>query len=357
MSQQGAEFAGRVSGSWTRILLATLVIATGVGMLAAVDQVDGRSLASALARITGWQFALICGVYGLSVLADTAGWRATLARGARPSWPRLFLTKCAGDAVNVLTALGALGGEATKAWLLRREIPYATTVPSLLVTKTSLVLAQALLLAVGIALAWSTGTGSATLVGAMGGLLLVEVIGIGGFVLVQVTGVLGRAGRLFGWAGGGGLHAAQQLDRSLRDFYRREWRSLLRSAALHFAGWMVGAVEAFLVLRSLGVPASLTTATVVEALGSGVRFATFFVPANLGTLEGANAAAFTAFGWTATAGLAFSLVRRARQGVWIAIGLVILVAMDGSRLLGRGLERDAARVAPGGVPRAIPTRG
>ena len=63
--------------------------------------------------------------------------------------------------------------------------------------------------------------------------------------------------------------------------------------------------------------APLETAVIIEALGTGVRFATFFVPASLGTLEGAYAAAFTAFGWAASDGLAFSLVRRGRQAVWI----------------------------------------
>jgi hypothetical protein len=70
---------------------------------------------------------------------------------------------------------------------------------------------------------------------------------------------------------------------------------------------------------------------VLEALGTGVRFATFFIPASLGSLEGANAAAFAAFGWAASAGLAFTLVRRGRQAVWIAVGIAILLTMGVTR--------------------------
>jgi hypothetical protein len=80
-------------------------------------------------------------------------------------------------------------------------------------------------------------------------------------------------------------------------------------------------------LWALDVPASMLTALVIEALGSGVRFATFLVPASLGAFEGANAAAFGALGFGAATGLAFSLVRRARQIVWIVIGLIVLIAM------------------------------
>jgi hypothetical protein len=80
-------------------------------------------------------------------------------------------------------------------------------------------------------------------------------------------------------------------------------------------------------LWALDVKTSLATATAIEALGSGVRFATFLVPASLGPFEAANAAIFAALGFGVGAGLAFSLVRRARQVVWIAIGIVVLVLM------------------------------
>jgi uncharacterized membrane protein YbhN (UPF0104 family) len=120
---------------------------------------------------------------------------------------------------------------------------------------------------------------------------------------------------------------ARRVDGAVRGFYRSHWRALLLSIGFHYASWLTGVGEALLVLSSLHVPASLVTATIIEALGTGVRFATFFVPASLGTLEGAYAAAFTALGWAAGDGLAFSLVRRARQTVWIGLGLLVLAAM------------------------------
>jgi hypothetical protein len=90
-------------------------------------------------------------------------------------------------------------------------------------------------------------------------------------------------------------------------------------------------MEVLLILRSLTIDATVATATVIEALGTGVRFATFFVPASLGTLEGANAAAFAALGWAASDGIAFSLVRRGRQAAWIGIGLAVLGVMGATR--------------------------
>lgn len=119
--------------------------------------------------------------------------------------------------------------------------------------------------------------------------------------------------------------------------------------------------------RSLDVAASVTSATLVEALGSGVRFATFFVPAGLGTIESANAAAFAALGWAASDGLAFSLVRRGRQAVWVGLGLALLWPWEPGGpggLTGPSPRRPAATAeslgGPGqdrGRPRAAAGRG
>jgi len=142
------------------------------------------------------------------------------------------------------------------------------------------------------------------------------------------VGIVGRAGRLLEWLGVVKRHdSMQRLDVALRDYYRRDWRRLSLSTGFQLAGWLLGAGEAYLILFFLGIPVDLVTATVIEALGAGVRFATFLVPASLGAFESANAAAFEAMGLGAGAGLAFSFVRRARQLVWIGIGLLVLVSM------------------------------
>jgi hypothetical protein len=120
---------------------------------------------------------------------------------------------------------------------------------------------------------------------------------------------------------------AQRLDEALRDYYRRDRRRLALGTVVFLGGWLLGAVETYLILGFLGLPVSLATAIVIETLGAGVRFATFFVPASLGPFESANAAAFAALGLGAGAGLAFSFVRRARQLIWAVVGLAVLAAM------------------------------
>ena len=310
-----------------RRLKAVLLVLGIAAIAASVYHIGPAPILEALARLTWWQLVLVCLPYAGIMAVDTLGWRFAFPSAPAP-FHRLYGARLAGEALNLVTALGSMGGEAVKAWLIRRDVTYEQSVPSVVIAKTTSTIAQALFLLIGIALAWTMLATNSRLIGAMLWLLVVEVAAVAGFVGVQVAGIVGRAGRLLEWFGvvTPGDYA-QRLDVALRDYYRRDWRRLAWSTTFHLAGWLLGAVEALVILFFLGIPADLVTATVIEALGAGVRFATFLVPASLGAFESANAAAFDAMGLGAGAGLAFSFVRRARQLVWIAIGMLVLAAM------------------------------
>jgi hypothetical protein len=306
----------------TALLIAGVVI---LGFL--VYRIGAGAIVDTLRQLTGWQFALICVPYAFISVVDTLAWRYAFARTTAPYW-RLYGARLAGEALNLLTAFGSVGGEAVKAWLIRRDVTYEESVPAVVIAKTTIVMAQALFLVMGIVVAWIAMPVDSELLQGMLWLLVVEVIAVGGFVATQVTGLVARMGGLlarFGVVAAPGY--AGTLDRALRDYYRRDWRRLSLSVLFHTLGWLLGALEAFVMLWALVVPAGPLTALVIEALGSGVRFATFLVPASLGAFEGANAAAFGALGYGAATGIAFSLVRRARQVVWIVIGLLVMAAM------------------------------
>src|SRR5919201_1825499 len=149
---------------------------------------------------------------GLSGAAD----RARFARGrpgARamvavlPRLPSLWrdhgrrYARMAGDALNVATALASVGGEAMKAWLIRRDVPYEESVPALVIAKTTATVAQALFLVLGIFVAFAVLPLDSTVVRTMLWLVVVEVLAVGGFVVVQVTGLVARGCRMLRWFG------------------------------------------------------------------------------------------------------------------------------------------------------------
>jgi uncharacterized protein (TIRG00374 family) len=320
----------------------TVFLVLGVALLGVlVYRVGAGPILETLGRLAWWQFVLVCVPYGIIMAADTLGWRFAFATDRASFW-RLFGARLAGEALNVVTAVGAIGGEAAKAWLVRRDVGYEESVPSVVIAKTTITMAQALFLLIGLGVAWLTMPAGTELLSGMLWLLGIEIVAVGGFVGAQVAGLVRRGARVLKLVGVVADTAyAETLDRALREYYGTQWRRLTLSLLFHLAGWLLGVVEALVMLWALGVHVSAATAIVIEALGSGVRFATFLVPASLGPLEAANAAAFASLGFGAGAGLAFSLIRRARQAVWIAVGIVVLLAMRWSA--GR-VATDAAPV-------------
>ena len=308
--------------------LKTILFGLGALLLVALIYYVGTGpILETLRRLSWWQFLLVCLPYAVITAFDTLGWRFAFARNRTP-FARLYGARVVGEALNIITAIGSVGGEVAKAWLVRRDVSYEESVPSIIIAKTTITIAQALFLVIGIVVAWTSLDVDSKILRGMLWLLAVEVAAIAGFFGAQVSGLVARGGRMLQTLGVvRDASGATQLDAALRGYYRHEWRRFALSITFHLMGWLLGAVEAFVMLWALGIDASALTATVIEALGSGVRFATFLVPASLGAFEGANAAAFGALGFGAGAGLAFSLVRRARQVVWVVIGLGVLLAM------------------------------
>jgi uncharacterized protein (TIRG00374 family) len=262
-------------------------------------------------------------------LFDTLGWRYAFLRDG-VSFRALVVSRLAGEAFNMTTPTAALGGEAVKAWLLRGHVPLDATLSSVIVAKTTITIAQGLYLLLGIVVAWRTVlTGSLLLYG-MVWLLTLEAVALALFVLVQTRGLLGWTGRLLGRLGvqaaRGGVSLGR-VDDALGQFYRTAPGRLILSIVFHFLAWLLGSLETWLILGFLGAEVSLATATVIEAFGTAIKVATFLIPASLGVLEGGFVATFVALGLSSTTAVSFGLVRRIREGVWIAIGLAAFAIM------------------------------
>lgn len=93
---------------------------------------------------------------------------------------------------------------------------------------------------------------------------------------------------------------------------------LLPSFALHALCWLLGAVEAWITFRLMGVDVRLGQALVIDSLGTAFRTLGFLVPGALGIQEAGYVIVCALFGVGPAQAIAFSLARRARD---IVIGL------------------------------------
>lgn len=333
-----------------RLLRGALSLA-GVALLAVLIAENDPAAILAAIRDLSWRLAVIALFPEVVVVAfDTLGWRYAFARD-RVGLGRLFVTRMAGEAFNMVTPTASMGGEGIKVWLLRGRAPLHESLPSVIVAKTTITLGQGVLLLVGVALATRLDHADSRLLLAMQWLVGLEVLALAAFVLVQTRGLLGRGGRLlrrFGLSREG--HALLgRADDGLAAFYRAHRARFALSIACHFVGWLLGALETYAILWFLGAPVSPVTAVVIEAFGTGIRFATFFIPASVGAFEGGNAAIFVALGLSPTLGISFSLVRRLRETTWVGFGLLAFALM---RPRDSGAEIPASE-SPAAVPRGL----
>jgi uncharacterized membrane protein YbhN (UPF0104 family) len=93
-------------------------------------------------------------------------------------------------------------------------------------------------------------------------------------------------------------------------------------------GWLASAAEVWVLLRLLGTSISQTDALIVEGLAQPIRATSIFVPGAVGTQEGGGVALCSWLGIPPAAGLALWLVRRGREVLFDAVGLLYLAARN-----------------------------
>jgi uncharacterized protein (TIRG00374 family) len=259
---------------------------------------------------------------------DTLAWRFAFPQGRVPFLP-LASAVLAGHAVASATPTSMIGGNATMAWTLRHRVSLRESLSSLIIVQTTSTASQGLFLLFGILVARWTLPSAAALVRVMEWLLVLEVIAVIAFVAVQMRGMMTRAHGLLARLGLSGSldlgKAATQVDESLATFYRTQPRRLALSLGCNLLGWITRAAEVWLILYLLGAPVSVAMALTIETFATGISFAMFFLPMDLGVEEGTTVATFLALGLTGGTGLSLALVRRIREAAWVALGLLLLV--------------------------------
>jgi len=145
-------------------------------------------------------------------------------------------------------------------------------------------------------------------------------LGSMGFALLQLGGsrwIERLSEKLFP---GAAAHT-QAFRETIHAIYRRRTRVML-SMLLQLAGWMASGLWLWVMLKAMGLSTGFWAAIALQALVEGLRSALVFIPAAIGVQEAGYAALAPLFGLPTEAGLAASLLRRARD---ICVGVPVLL--------------------------------
>ncbi len=312
----------------------------GVGLLffgGLVYMAGPRQVASQLTALGPWVL-LIPIPYGFVYLLDAYGFKLCLRPSVdRLGLPRTYVYRMAGEALNWTLPAAQMGGEPLKPFLLARAgVPTVEGGSAVVISKVAMTVAQMVYLAIAlIAAALFTDADQRLIMGA--GVALAGGLGLASLMIVGIRwGAFAGLARIVARLGVGRaaieerLESLADLDERIRGFAREHPGRLLAGFAAHVVAWIIGAAEVALVLWLFGEVPSVGHALAIEAFVATARGATAFIPGSAGGQEGAIVLIYDGFGYGQELAVAYALLRRFREAVWISVALGCLAAVGGA---------------------------
>jgi uncharacterized protein (TIRG00374 family) len=287
---------------------------------------DIGSVRELIGRVAGWTLVAALVPSLLWHLLRTAAWFQCLPVQTRPSFARLFRVRLAAEAFSYVTIRG-VAGEPLKVVLLAPGVAPETAAATVAVERLAYISVTALIVSLGgivaiaalpLSPAWTRIFAVSAIVSA--GVMLIP------FALAEWTGR--RRAQHSGVADPDGersfvRRAVHALGIQLQALAHEDQRRLRTLVAIESAAFVAMALEVWIALRIVGVPASIVSAFAVETFSRTASVVSAAIPGNLGALEASNVAVVNAIHVSAIGALSVAVVRRLRGLFWCAAGFAI----------------------------------
>jgi glycosyltransferase 2 family protein len=314
------------------------LIALGMWILYyTIEKVGVRAIWHNIAALR-WSLVPVLAFYPFIFAFDTLGWRYAFPRKKKhvPFWD-LYVIRIIGETLNAVVPFSAsLGGEPIKAELLKRKhgIPLAVSYASILIVHTTFWVSLNMFVIGALVATLKTRP----LPPVLWNSVLAFLIGLGVVAALLMIGLhfgifkhVHAFGEKWKWWGAFSKEKGQkflELDDDVKKFYTQNPGWFILSILFNFAGWFIGTFEVWYIAGLLGMPMSLQEAWLFEALIQVLRIVTFFIPSSVGAQEGGIVLIFSQFGYSTPMSLSFALIRRLREVVWIALGLLLWTFLE-----------------------------
>lgn len=281
-------------------------------------------------RLVGWGLAVTIGLEGVARLANTIGWRVTIADYPENlTMGELFAARVAGEAIDYTTPSAQLGGQLVMALMVREKLAISAGLATVAVAALAEAAGQIVFIVAALLSSLRLAATIRSLMWPVTAGLVITIALATAFYVVQTKqpfSHLWRAAsrlRLSNLATTEVWNASAEADAMLADFYSYQRGRLVISAICYLFAWSLGPLEIYLVLTLLGQKATVQTALLAEALGLLIERVTFMIPAKLVSQEGGKALVLGLLGYPAGIGFAVGFLRRVKEMVWVLIGLTI----------------------------------
>ena len=306
----------------------TLIIVLGLGFYAWLLRHFGFAHVIQYVRLVGWGLAATAALEAVARIANTIGWRVTIAHyPGNLRFGELLVARLAGEAIDYTTPSAQLGGQFVMALMVRQKLAMAAGLATVIVAALAEATGQigfisgALLAALPFEarlyhLFWPVAAG-----------LMIALGLAGGFFFIQLKHPFSHL-----WRAAAKLEipqlanpevkaAADEADDLLIEFYARHRTRFVLSCLCYLIAWSMGPLEILIYLSLLHQSVTWMTPLLVEALGLLVERVTFLIPGKLVSQEGGKALILSSLGYPAAIGFAIGLLRRIKELIWVLIGL------------------------------------
>jgi glycosyltransferase 2 family protein len=267
--------------------------------------------------------------------------------GHRISFPRIYSVVLSTEAVLMSFPAGIAVSDSLNPYLLNRRcgIPIPDGVAGIAAKKSLIVFSNALYITIAVALGFGyMRVASERLLHFRGAEWLVvgSAIGLYGMVFVMARSLLSgslatRSHGLLSRIPSAKLQAFLAdkksgflaTDRHFAVLFRERRTELAASALLLLGMWLLESVETLVILRLLHVDLGFVEILSLEVVVVMVRSFAFLMPGALGFLDAGYIAFFGAFSVldAPTVGVAFMLIKRAKELTWIGVGFLLFLVM------------------------------
>ena len=283
-------------------------------------------------RLVGWGLALTIALETFSRVANTLGWRVTIAKCPRRlGFIELFAARIGGEAIDYVTPSAQLGGQFVMAVEVRDKLPMPIGLASVIVASLAEAVGQIFFISIALVISLRLIPVAADLYWSIVSGFVLAVALAGGFFFIQMKRPFSHLWRAAAKLDIGRINtdeireSADEADAVLIDFYARHRGRLLLSCLCYAVAWSFGPLEIYILLRMLHQPATLQVALLVEAVGLLIERATFLIPAKLVSQEGGKALILGMLGYPPGIGFVVGFLRRIKEMVWVLLGLLSLM--------------------------------
>lgn len=329
------------------ILVHAVTFLLGLSLLVfVIYRIGYQSLIDSLETV-GWGLLLILGLnITRHFLRAASLYRAVAPEHRSFKYRNAVAARFGGEAVNFFSFAGPFLGDATRAVLLKRNMPLAEGASAVIIDNILYYVTVIIMVLAGIAvLLVNFDSNGSTMSNVLLAIVVVAILLFATLVVAMAKRVKPLT-RIIGFLEKRGIapqfmlkqrKGLSDVEKNVFQFYHDRRADFFVVFGISVGVHAISVAEVFAALTLLGNRSTVSNAFIIESLTKVINAVFSFIPGTIGVYEGGNGLILKTLGFTTAVGVALALVRRGAILFSTFIGLVILLW----RAAGRGAKHLA----------------